>query len=575
MPAFAGYDFYQPYAGFIPAEDLPESFQARIRSIQFDRRDAFVGSIAHTKAERKLFDFGNKLHIVSRESTIRHRLLFAEGSEATKTLLTETEKALRSEEFLADAILEAKSIDDSTCDIRVTTFDQFTTIPGGGAKVLGLRASDVFQGRWSDIAGSEWLWWAGITESNLLGTGTKVGAAIRHDLERDTRELTFANKSLTSQKLQVSAYTAWLSDGDSLLFKIEKPLLSRTDTYAYALSASSAENSEKLYFDANRLADLPSDLAAEKSGKAHVLRLFNRVAEQAIDLSLTRSFGYGLKVDVGPVFNYRDRYNVGGLGVADTALLATTPLPSSSLSPEKRTDALLGLSLSLSQYAYQTARNYRNLKWNESVRTGWRLSTQAAMNQEWLGAANPDFHLVQEASYADAWNDRVYLEIGLSWQSFLMSDGNWHDGQADAWWEGQWKPAPVTSTVLTASWTHLVNTPQSRQLLLGEIDGLNGFPSYYFAGQARFLATAEQRLFPAFEFLTLVPAFSAILSAGNTYPDYSVFDPADLHYSLGLGLRLGRSKSTQKIVQHINVVWPLGEANLPGPVISVLAKASL
>ena len=51
--------------------------------------------------------------------------------------------------------------------------------------------------------------------------------------------------------------------------------------------------------------------------------------------------------------------------------------------------------------------------------------------------------------------------------------------------------------------------------------------------------------------------------------------PADLHWSLGLGLRLGRSKSTQKMVQHINLTFPLGDKYLSGPVVSVLAKKHL
>jgi hypothetical protein len=113
------------------------------------------------------------------------------------------------------------------------------------------------------------------------------------------------------------------------------------------------------------------------------------------------------------------------------------------------------------------------------------------------------------------------------------------------------------------------------QLPLGELNGLNGFPSYYFAGQARFLVSAEQRLFPEWEWVTMVPAFSAFVTAGNTFPAWRDFDPENLHWSAGLGLRLGRSKSTQKLVQHWNVNFPLGEPLLPGVVISVLANKSL
>jgi len=83
-------------------------------------------------------------------------------------------------------------------------------------------------------------------------------------------------------------------------------------------------------------------------------------------------------------------------------------------------------------------------------------------------------------------------------------------------------------------------------------------------GKARVLLTAEQRYFPPFEFGTLVPAFAAFVDAGNTYSAYDSVDVRDLHYSVGIGLRLGASRSVQKVVNHIDVSWPINEKNL-GP----------
>jgi hypothetical protein len=64
-------------------------------------------------------------------------------------------------------------------------------------------------------------------------------------------------------------------------------------------------------------------------------------------------------------------------------------------------------------------------------------------------------------------------------------------------------------------------------------------------------------------------------NAGNTFPGYADFDWDKLHYSLGFGLRLGASKSTQKVVNHVNLSWPIGEKELSGPVFSIRAKKSL
>ena len=82
-------------------------------------------------------------------------------------------------------------------------------------------------------------------------------------------------------------------------------------------------------------------------------------------------------------------------------------------------------------------------------------------------------------------------------------------------------------------------------------------------------------MFPRIEVGTVVPALAVFANAGNTFPGYSQFDPDKLHYGLGFGLRLGASKSVQKVVNHINMAWPIGEKHVSGPVISLRAKKSL
>jgi hypothetical protein len=390
VPAAAAGRFFQPEAGFTSGRDLPPDFRARVRSIRFDRRDAFEGSVAHTAIERQTFHLGNDLHILSRETTLRRRLQFAEGGEINKDMLAENERALRAEEFLSDAIISAGPIRDGECDVVVTTFDQWTIAPVIGASPMNVSLVNLLLLRWDKLARDEWLWSAGIFESNLAGTGTKLGGAYRHTLERNARELVFSNGNLTSQHLQIAAYAALRSDGDSLYLRIAKPLLSRADKYAYALALTSVEASERIYFDANRLDDLPAGLAGQRADSANVARLFNRVGYQEILASATRSYGSDLKFNLGPTFRFRDHYNLD-TAKTDTALSGRIPLPASADAPYAREDALLGASIGVYRYAYRTLRNFRNLKWNESVETGWRLNAGAALNQEWLGAGDHGF----------------------------------------------------------------------------------------------------------------------------------------------------------------------------------------
>lgn len=569
--------FFRPEPGFTRVSDLPADFRAVVDSLRFDIKDAFDGADAHSKYERWTFNVLNKLHIESREGTIRRRLLVSEGREATQGSLLESEKALRDEQFLADAVIEVGPDRGGKRTVKVTTYDQWTTAIIASAQLQeGNPFALLLKGDFDSLLDEEWLYGVGLWESNLLGTGTRLGATLRHELERDVAEALVSNQSFTRYNLQGSLYAAALSDGHSYQGKLAMPLRSRSARWAFAAHASTLRLTELVYFDANRLDELPDSLRKAKERDAHKQREFTELTHDSLYLSVTRSFGDRLKANVAPFLFFQDRYQADGdIASLDTALDAAAPLPASAQTPWLRTDALLGMELSLYQYAYIAARNFRNLKWNETIETGWRITAKAAANQEWLGAGNADLWLAQEAAYGRSWSDAWFASCSLSADYYLAGSDGLRDGRVDASFEGQWKPVDFLSSVLSGSWNNLFATPASRQLVLGASEGLSGYPSFYYSGQARLLLLAEQRFFPEWELLTFVPAYTVFLAAGNTFPTYAEFDPGDLHYSLGAGIRIGRSKSPTKGVQHISVSLPLGEEGLPGFSLSILAKKSL
>ena len=67
---------------------------------------------------------------------------------------------------------------------------------------------------------------------------------------------------------------------------------------------------------------------------------------------------------------------------------------------------------------------------------------------------------------------------------------------------------------------------------------------------------------------------NSLLLTGNVFPAYRDVDLSQLHSSVGIGLRLGLTRSVNMIVNHINLSWPLDE-NLPGPVLSIQSKTSI
>jgi outer membrane protein assembly factor BamA len=533
--------FFEPTQGMIRAKDLPEDFRGTVRSIQLDIKDAFDGIVTHSEEERWMYDQVNKLHINSRPGTIRRRLLIREGDLITKDLLLECEKTLRLDEFLADAIIEALAWKDSTVHIKVTTFDQWTTVLGGDIKRAGGKLEYNF----------------GLVESNLLGTGQRLGFYIGHNQLRDRRSLEYFNRALFPVRLQLKASSAWLSDGYSVDYELSKPLESRTDRYAFSAAISALKLTEYVYADANqkkRSEDTASDSARLR---AAALQPYKHVSTHDLNLSFTRSYGFKTKFNVIPSFDRHERYGEG------------RPIPN------PRLDYLLGISLWLYQYKYKTVQNFNNLKWSETLNTGWRVSTKLAKNQKWMGSKNSDWYLSHTAIYNNAFWDNFYLNATSTARYFLSEGNGLNNGIISANSEVQWKPVTFTSTYLSTSWNNYFATDKATTLVLGEENGLNGYPNFYYSGQARLLIGAEQRFFPNLEVGTLVPAFAIFGNTGNTFPTYSQFDPNDLHYSLGLGLRLGFSKTVQKLVYHFNLSWPVGEKELSGPYFGLQTKLGL
>jgi hypothetical protein len=553
--------FFEPEPGFSRARDLPDSLKGRVTSLQFRIFDAFEGSEAHSGIESRVYDLGNKLHINTREATVRRRLSFRENDTVTVDELREAEKNLRGEEFLADAIIEVSRRPDSSLAVKVTTYDQWTTVPG------------VSVGR----KGGEWVWWLGPLESNLFGTGQRLGFFIGHDLERDSRWLDYSHTAFTDQKLRLLAQYAWLSDGFSYAFSVTKPLRSRTDRWGFTVSSTGYEFAENLYLSGNEIDRLREEgnyppQREGLQGSTYVLGQWERVATHGAYVGVTRAFGYNLKTSVTPFYERRDRYNKGRF-LRDSAMMAALGNPAYPLG--ERHDEVLGTTLSLYQYAFKTVHNFRNLKWSESIETGWRLSASAGQNQEWLGADSRDLYFAYTGVYNNAWLDALFLNSSATLKHFLTEEGDPDHGSMSTYVEGQWKPIPVLATVVVGQYSHLFAQPAGERLYLGEESGLLGFPNFYYGGKARFLATAEQRFFPPWEFGTVAPALALFFNAGNTYDSYRQVDLGDLHYAVGVGLRLGATRSTQKVVNHFNLALPLGEKNVSGLVFGVRAAKSL
>ncbi len=128
-----------------------------IRHIEIETVDPFGYTISNKNKDTKWYDrLAEKIHIDSRKSTIRNYLFFKEGEEFNSQKLYESERMLRSVNFINRVNINVSESEDSkdSLDVHVKILDSWSLKPRmsfSGSKI-GL----------------------GITEENLLGLGHEL-----------------------------------------------------------------------------------------------------------------------------------------------------------------------------------------------------------------------------------------------------------------------------------------------------------------------------------------------------------------------------------------------------------------
>lgn len=122
-----------------------------------------------------LYRTANRAHIKTRPAVIRQQLLFKPGDLYSRQALEESERILRGNRYLQDAVIQPVEYEDGVVDLSVTTTDTWTLSP-----------SISFGRKGGENTGS-----VGIKEQNLLGTGIKIGASYKSGVDRDSTNFVF------------------------------------------------------------------------------------------------------------------------------------------------------------------------------------------------------------------------------------------------------------------------------------------------------------------------------------------------------------------------------------------------
>lgn len=498
-------------AGMPSAAEL-EASGAIIGEIRVNIGDVFDPSIP---SENKwLYRTANKLHINTRQQVVREQLLFKSGEPYVQRVVQESERILRANDYMYDAWIHPVAYDGKTVDLEVRTRDTWTLNPGINYGRQGGANS-------SSIA---------LEEKNLLGNGQKLAFGWTNDVDRESYDFEFFDPHFLSSWTRFGMVYSDADDGSTKALRLDRPFYSLDTRHAGGVNL----------FDSIR--EDPRYAYGEEVGKFQNDEQF---AEAYYGWSAGWKDGWVRRFTAGATY-HRNRYD---------------EVPGESLGgplPEDIELAYPWMGFDLIQDVFQVRTNLDQIERTEDVLLGLRAGARVGYASESLGS---DRDALMLSAYAqNGW------DFGKERSLFVTTTAS-----------GRVENAGLRNAVLAAEARYYARTSAKtkffatvngatseeldadQQMVLGGEEGLRGYPLRYQAGTSKALLTLEERYYTDwYPFRLFHVAGAAFFDMGRTWgTDVTGATSDGLLKDVGIGLRLGSSRSAFGNVIHVDLAFPL------------------
>lgn len=496
----------------IPTPRELEAHDAIIGRIIVDPRNIF--DLNDPREDKRLYRLANALHIGTREQVIRDQLLFRSGTPYSQRLLDESERILRSARYLYDASIRPIAFHDGQVDVLVTTRDVWTLNPGISFGRHGGKNTSGFE----------------LEELNILGTGTSLSASHKSGLDRDSTAIGFKDRHVGSSWLSLAVTYANNSDGSTKALSLERPFYALDTPWAAGINVLDDERVDSLY-DRGKIVDQ----FQERSRKASVFGGWS----------------------AGLVNGWTRRWTAGV--TYDEARFNTAPAwTGTTLIPEDRRFAYPWIGIDLIQDDFEKTRNRDQIGRTEDFHLGTRISAHLGWANTSLGSSHDALIFDGSVSHGlRATDQATWLLSALA--SGRLQDGALANGSLTGTVRYYLRQSERLLFFVAAEGTVGHNLDMDNQVLLGGDSGLRGYPLRYQTGDARALLTVEQRYFTNwYPFRLFRIGGAAFFDVGRTWGQVEPAGPSlGLLKDLGIGLRIGNSRSGLGNMIHVDLALPL------------------
>ena len=516
----------------VPDDATLEAAGAVIGDIRYARRSVFDTRLA--EEDKALFRLANRIHVLTRESTLESQLLFAPGDPYSAQLIENSERILRAQPYLGEVRIRPVAVRGNVVDIEVATQDTWTLRP------------ELFV----SSKGGSGTGGAGIRETNLFGLGSELGISYRKGLDRDSTTLSYRDPQLFGSRWLLDTRYAANSDGHGRLFALEHPF--------YALDARWSAG-------ARWLAETRIDPIYQNGQVA--TRFGSRVRTGTI----YRGWSDGLRDGSATRWTF-------GVTHDEREVRRVDPGPL----PRERRLVYPWIGVQWIEDAYRETTNLDQIARTEDLALGWNASIKLGRATESFGSDRAATVFEANATKGHADGDAHTLLLGAT------TNGRFEGGAAAdtllglsaRYW---WRRSPHRVFYASLGVDRGFNLDIDRQLNLGAENGLRGYPVRYRSGQGRWLFTLEERTYTDWYLFRLFNvAWAAFYdmgatTGGNVVPGAPQPLPGQdgILKNLGVGLRLGNNRLSFGSVVHIDVAFPLdGDASIGRFQINVEGKRS-
>lgn len=484
----------------------------RVGKIRIQNGDVFDTDRADEN--RMLYRLANRWHYRTRRGVIREALLFDEGDPFDPRLLEESARLLRTYRFLGDVQIDAAPPRDGVVDVDVRTRDVWSLNPGvsfgrnGGGNSYGFE----------------------LQELNLLGRGIELDIDYSSDVDRDGVSLQTLNPHAFGAHNELELFYGDNSDGNRWRARFERPFYALDVRRAFGFDLDDLSQRANVY---QRGEIVDQYLQEQRTGRAWL-----GTSAGLVDGWVSR-WSVGLAID-------RHRFQTDPLGTG------AAPLP---------TDRELRypfLQLETIEDDYRVWENRNQIGRSEDVLLGTQLNLMLGWASPSLGSDREAliYRLGARRGFPIDHEKTLLLGLDLSGrrEGRRGADELLH---LDAQYFHPLSERNLVFSRLQADLGRALSFDQ--RLLLGGDNGLRGFPLRYQGGDKRVLYTLEHRYFSNwYPFRLFRVGAAAFLDVGRAWGDDGLANDEDRWLSnVGVGLRLGNTRSALGSVVHIDLAAPL------------------